>query len=271
MTSRHISPRGSAVAPALAAPSTVAGVCFAVFARFASSQSTRCVPPSSQRSSPAGKSLAGLLFQFTSSPFDGLVSCGCLLCATEPFHSNLPRPSTGRSSLTPLGRTRQPARGDERDVLRVGVERVERLRRGRRRADEVPRGLHPPERQVLEEDLVVRLAAGARALARQRHHALGARDPGVADHRAVDRAAEAHLHGLVALADRARLDRLHLAAAALVAVLRPRAAAELLGVRVDDVGAGRGQRPREARAAADQQVAGERRGGRAARRGAFGP
>ena len=100
----HIRPRGSAVAPAFAAPSTEAGVCFGFFASSASSQSTRCVPPSSQRSSPAGKFFAGLLFQLTSRPLDGETSCGCFEAFRKPRHSNLPRPSTGRSGLTPLRR-----------------------------------------------------------------------------------------------------------------------------------------------------------------------
>jgi len=76
MTAGHISPHGSAVAAAFAAPSTDAGVCRSLRASSVSNQSTRWVPPSSQRVSPAGKSRAGLLFQLTSSPFAGFVDCG---------------------------------------------------------------------------------------------------------------------------------------------------------------------------------------------------
>ena len=105
LTAGHIRPRGSAVAAAFAAPSTVAGVCFSTRASSVSSQSSRCVPPSSQRLSDAGKPRAGLLFQLTSSPFDGLMSCGCRDARRKPRHSCLPRPSTGRSPLTRRGRT----------------------------------------------------------------------------------------------------------------------------------------------------------------------
>ena len=157
----------------------------------------------------------------------------------------LPAPVDRQVVVDALAPHGQPPGRDEGDVLRVGVERVERLRRRGRRADEVLRGPDAAVREILEEDLVVRLAAGAGALLRQRDDALGAGDARVADHRAVDRAAEAHLGALVAQADRPRLDRLHLAAAALVDVLRARAAAELLRVGVDDVAVGRGERPRE--------------------------
>ena len=202
----------------------------------------RCRPrPSGCRR--RGSRVAGLLFQLTSRPFGGSMTCGCLAPARKPFHS-IPAAAVGRQvAVDALRAQRQPAGGDERDVLGVGVERVERLRRRERRLGEVARAADLPVRQLLEEDLVGRLAPGARAPLRERDDALAARHARVADHRAVHGAAEAHPHLLAALGDRAGVHPLHPAALALVAVARARAAAEPLGVRVDDVGVRRGERP----------------------------
>ena len=98
--------RTSSVAAALAEASTLASVAFGYRASSLLSMSTRWIPPSlPKRSSPAGKFAAGLLFQLTMKPLAGLTTCGCLDDASSPFHSYLPLPSTGRSPLTPLGRT----------------------------------------------------------------------------------------------------------------------------------------------------------------------
>src|SRR3954452_1885402 len=153
----------------------------------------------------------------------------------------------------------QRTRGVERRLAVAGVERVERLRRLLGGADEVGGAVHAAERHLLVEQLVDRLAAGTRALLGQRHELAGLLVGRVADHRAVDRAVEDRLGGLGALRDGAGVHRLHRLALALVGVLGLRAATELLGVGVDDVAAGRGQRPRVVRAAADEHVARERR------------
>ena len=97
------------------------------------------MPPSSQRSSPAGKSFAGLLFQFTSSPFDGLMSCGCLDACQEALPLELAAAVDRQVVVDALGpHGSRPVVTNAMSFV-VGVERVERLRRGRGRADEVLR------------------------------------------------------------------------------------------------------------------------------------
>ena len=166
--------------------------------------------------------------------------------------------------MTPFGRSGRRPEVHERGLVRARVERVERLRRLGRSGDEVARRVHAPVGHLLEEELVDGLAAVARAPRRERHQLVGAPRLRVPVDGAVDRALERDVDALAALGDRARVDRLHCAALALVDVAHLRAAAQRLGVGVDDVAVGGGQRPRVVRPAPDEHVAGERRRRRAA-------
>ena len=162
----------------------------------------------------------------------------------------------GRVDLRRPDRSR--GRSCTRDVLVVDVERVERLRSQRGGLEEGLRVLHLAVGQATEEELVEHVLAVARALLRDRHRAPV--DRAVALDRAVHGGQEAHRVAVQG----AGVEVAHVPALALVEVLLRAAAAERLGVLVDDVAARRGQRGREARGAPDQQVPGERCRGRAA-------
>ncbi len=144
----------------------------------------------------------------------------------------------------------QPAR-EHADVLVVDVERVERLRGLARGADELVHVVDETVREVVVEEQIERVTAVARSLARDRHQsAVHARIP---DHRPVHGAVE----GELLAAQAAGVEQLHRPAAAFVQVADPAMPAQRLDVRVDDVEAGRRERPRGVLATPDEDVAGE--------------
>lgn len=70
--------RTSSVEAEIAASRTWSSASFLCRLSTPSSRATRWIDCSFQRSSVAGKSLAGLLFQLTMRPDFGSISCGCL-------------------------------------------------------------------------------------------------------------------------------------------------------------------------------------------------
>src|SRR3954465_9828157 len=84
-------------------------VCLASIPAF--SICTRWIEPYDHSESDAPKPFAGLLFQLTSLPDDGLASCGWPFAERKPFHSYLPVPFVGRRGSTRLSRIgSRPAR-----------------------------------------------------------------------------------------------------------------------------------------------------------------
>ena len=174
-------------------------------------------------------------------------------------HSYLPVPSVSRPGSTPAGRCGSRPDVYLGDVLGVDVEGVEGLRRLLPRPRRTSAGCDRAVGEVVVEQQVERVLAVARALRGDRHLAA------VRRWRSRDRAVHGGLELTPAVAASARRRRRCPSSGTCPCTgTGVAAAAQRLGVLVDDVAAGRGQRGREVGAAADQHVARERRRGRAA-------
>ncbi len=156
---------------------------------------------------------------------------------------------------------RQPAARVHRDVLRVGVEPVERQLEAGHRLEEVLRRVHGSRRHRLERDRAEQLSAPRRARECERNLDAVARRVG--DDRSVIRGAERELRvrTTVLALERAGVERSHRGAHALVQVVRVVAAAQCLRELIGDVGARRGRAPRVVGTTPDLEIeaeAGER-------------
>src|SRR4051795_7051977 len=96
--------RRSCVAALFIALVTEARSCVCLASIPAFSICTRWIEPYDHSESDAPKPFAGLLFQLTSLPDDGLASCGWPFAERKPFHSYLPVPFVGSRGSTRLSR-----------------------------------------------------------------------------------------------------------------------------------------------------------------------
>ena len=163
----------------------------------------------------------------------------------------LPVPLVGRPRVDALGALRQAAGREHRDVAVVRVAGVERERRACDRLDERLRAVDVADRERRGTGAANRMSLPK--LERLRETAT--RFARTSRSRSPGRARSCGSFTRPCALDRAGVDRAHLAALALVLVLRLRAAAQRLDELVDRSRAGRREAPREVLPAADQDVA----------------